>query len=81
MKRWTTIEVVEDLLGGVDLEIARRQRGEMGVQFLLVQVGGHEFADLLHQQFALFLLGADEFGAAGEQRQGAVVQFPAAGRP
>ena len=59
---------------GVDLEVACRQRGEVGLQFLLAQVLGRKAADFLHELFALLLLGADEFGAAGHQLQGLVVQ-------
>ena len=58
----------------MDLEIARGQRGEVGLQFLLAQVLGREAADFLHELLALLLLGAGELGAAGHQLQGLVVQ-------
>ena len=67
-------EVGQDFFGRMDLEIARRQRGEVGLQFLLAQVLGREAADLLHEVLALFLLGAGELGAAGHQLHGLVVQ-------
>ena len=65
---------VEDFPGGMDLEIAGGQGGEVGLQFLLAQVLGREAADFLAQQFALLFFGAGELGAAGHQLQGLVVQ-------
>ncbi len=69
-------QVVENFLHGVDFKITRRQRGEMSVQFLIVDLSGREFADFLHERLALFLPGAAEFRAVGQQRHRARIQLP-----
>ena len=53
-------EIGQDVLGGMDLEVARGQGGEVGLQFLLAQVLGGEAADFLHEQLALLFFGAGE---------------------
>ena len=67
-------EVAEDFLGWMDLEIARRQRGKMGLQLLRAQVLGSEAIDLLHELLALLLLGADELRSPDEQLHRFAVQ-------
>jgi len=69
-------EVGGNVPGGVNLEITRRHRGEVRVEFLAGDGFRGQGADLLLARGALYLGEADEFLAAGEQRQGAVVKFP-----
>ena len=56
-------EVSQDIPGGMDLEVARGQGGDVGLEFLLAQVLGREAADFLHEQAALLLLNARSCGA------------------
>ena len=58
----------------MDLEVARGQGGEVGLNFLLAQVLGRDAPDFLQQQFALLFFRAGELGAASHQLEGFVVQ-------
>jgi len=69
-------EVLKDFASGVDLEIARRQGGEVRLQFFLAQVFGQEPANLIHEQFALLFFGTNELGPAGHQADGTVMKAP-----
>ena len=59
-------EVGQDVFGGVNLKIARRQRRKVGLYFFLADGRGQQAADFVGEQLALLLLHADERRAARE---------------
>ena len=65
---------VQDLRRGVDLKITRRQRGKMRLHFFRTERFRRQFPHFRQERFALRLAGADEFGAAAQQRHGARIQ-------
>lgn len=69
-------EIVEDIAGGMDLEIARRQSREMSLKLLVVDAFGQQMADFFKEDFALLFFGADEFSATGHQLSGPEMQRP-----
>ena len=69
-------EIIENSPRGMNLKIARRQRSEMGQQFLFGDALGQKLPHLLEQRLPLFLLGANKFCSAGHQLHCFMVQGP-----
>src|SRR5439155_26696839 len=65
-------EVGQDFFGRVNLEIARGQTGKVGQQLFRVDGPGQQAADVVGEQLALFLLGANERRDASELAHGFV---------
>src|SRR5437773_434519 len=69
-------QVADDLARGMNLEIARRQTGEMRVYFLLAEAAGQQAHDFLTEQLALSFFSANEIGRPSENPLTLVIKLP-----